>query len=305
MKSLSFLATGSNLSANLFVADGGAAPRPGVVVVGSWLTVKEQMPASYAALLADAGFAALTFDFRGFGASEGSPREVESARAKAQDILDAAAFLATRPEVDGGRVGVLAVCASAHYAALALGGAASFAGAPSPVKSAVMVAPWLHDAEIVRQVYGGEAAVAGRLERARAARARYVTTGEVEYVTAASNVDPAAAMFAEGDALDYYLNPSRGAVPEWGNRFAVMAWSEWLTMDSPSLADRLSTPLRIVTSEQSATPGGVKKFVARLRGPHDVVWTEGSQFHFYDDAATVRFAADRAAEHFRRTLGPS
>ena len=48
------------------------------------------MPASQAPALAHAGFAALTFDFRGCGESEGEPREVESPRAKADDIEAAA-----------------------------------------------------------------------------------------------------------------------------------------------------------------------------------------------------------------------
>jgi hypothetical protein len=135
------------------------------------------------------------------------------------------------------------------------------------------------------------------------ARERYVTTGEVEYITAASNSDPTAAMYWEGDALDYYLNPRRGAIPQWGGRFALMAWQEWLEFDPIVLADRVTTPLCIVTSEHSATPGGARQYAGRVRGSCEEVWTSGTQFDFYDDAATVRFAAVQAAAHFQRTLG--
>lgn len=303
MKPLTFNGSGGALAANLYASKGSSQPRPGIVVVGSWLTVKEQMPAVYAPYLAEAGYAALTFDFRGFGASQGGPREVESARAKAQDILDAAAFLATLPEVDQARVGVLAICASAHYTALALQGASTF-GKPA-IKSVAMVAPWLHDGSLVEKLYGGKAAVQERLEKARAARARYVTTSEVEYVPAASNTDQAAAMYMEGDLLDYYLNPKRGAIREWGARFATMAWTEWLTMDSTALAPGFGAPLRVITSEQSATPDGVRRFAQGLSAKHDVVWgpaATSSQFDFYDDPATVRFSATQAIEHFRSTL---
>ncbi|MDB4974843.1 MAG: hypothetical protein JWN48_3184 [Myxococcaceae bacterium] len=303
MQSLKFHGSGGALAANLYAPNDSSQPLPGVVVVGSWLTVKEQMPAVYAPFLADAGYATLTFDFRGFGASDGGPREVESARAKAQDILDAAAFLGSLPEVDHTRIGVLAICASGHYTALALQGASTFGH--SAIKSVVMVAPWLQDAPIVEKLYGGRSAVQERLEKARLARARHVTTSEIEYIPAASNTDPAAAMYMEGDLLDYYLNPKRGAVPEWGARFATMAWTEWLTMDSTALAPRFGAPLRIVTSEQSATPDGVRRFAQGLSARHDVVWgpaDASSQFHFYDDPATVRFSASKAIEHFRSTL---
>lgn len=181
-----------------------------------------------------------------------------SPRRKAEDIRNALLFLRTRAEVDPERAGVLAIGASAGYSALA-------ALDEPAVKSIVMVAPWLHDAAIVKEMYGGDAGVAERLAKARAAGEHYVMTGTVDYVPAASNSDPTAAMYASGDALDYYLNPKRGAIPQWGARFAVMAWKEWLEFDPIPTAARINVPLRIVTSEQSATPGGAKQFAAGLR----------------------------------------
>jgi hypothetical protein len=154
-------------------------------------------------------------------------------------------------------------------------------------KSAVMVAPWLHDAGIVREVYGGEDKVQERLAQARAARGKYAKTGQIDYVKAASNSDPSAAMYWPGEALDYYLNPERGKVPEWGGRLASMAWEEWLTFDPISIASGVRAPVRLVTGEGSATPGGARKFESALGGPHDSVWIEGNQFEFYDDPGRV------------------
>jgi dienelactone hydrolase len=294
-KEVVFHSEGAKLAGVLYGQGVSGKRVPGVLVMGSWLTVKEQMPSNYAPFVADAGCVAMTFDFRRFGASDGQPREVESPRAKAEDIGNAAMFLRTRPEVDPERIGVLAICASAGYAALAL------LDQPA-IKSVAMVAPWLHDAEILRPIYGGEAGVADRLAKGQAAREHYVRTGLVDYVPAASNTDATAAMYAPGDALDYYLNPARGRVPQWGGRFAVMAWKEWLEFDPIALADRISTPIRIVTSEASATPGGARKFADRLKGPHDVVWGSGTQFDFYDQPATVSFAAHHAIDHLSKTL---
>jgi hypothetical protein len=291
MESVHFYSQGARLSGHLYRSSvEGAA----VVVVGAWLTVKEQMPSNYAPLLAAAGVTALVFDYHGFGESGGEPREVESATKKSEDIRNAAVFLAGRM-AHPARVGVLAICGSAGYTAVA--------SVEDPViRSIVMVAPWLHDAGIVRAIYGGEDGVNTRLARAQAARERYVASGEVEYVKAASNTDPTAAMYWEGDFLDYYLNPQRAAIPQWGGRFATMAWTEWLRFDPIAVAPRIGVPVRIVTSEASATPQGAKAFAAGLAGPHDLVWTSGTQFDFYDRPSTVRFAADRAVEHFSRTL---
>ena len=61
----------NRLVGHLFSA---GAPAPGVLVTGSWTTVKEQMADLYARRLAEAGLTALTFDFAHFGESDGESR---------------------------------------------------------------------------------------------------------------------------------------------------------------------------------------------------------------------------------------
>jgi hypothetical protein len=294
---VTFDSQGDQLVGTLYLpANAAAATAPAVIVTGSWLTVKEQMPANYAPKLAEAGFVALTFDFRGFGESAGAPREVESAARKADDIRAAARFLRTHPAVDGARVGALPICATAGYTAV-------LCTQDDPGLAAVaMVAPWLHDTAIVEALYGGTAAVAQRLDAARAARATFEATGEVVYVKAVSNTDPTAAMYAPGDIFDYYLNARRGAVPAWGGRFAVMAWTEWFGFDPIAIAPKVRVPTRIITGPQTATPGGAAAFASRLTAPHDVVSLPGTQFDFYDDPATVGAAAASAIAYFRTAL---
>jgi uncharacterized protein len=292
---VTFESQGKRLVGRLYLPEGKDRLPPVVIVTGSWLTVKEQMPARYAPLLVDAGFAVLTFDFRGFGGSDGQLREVESPARKADDIRAAVHFLQKQPNVDGSRIGVLPICASAGYAAVA-------STTEPAIKSITMVAPWLHDKAIVESIYGGAAGVADRMEKARMSHARFDETKTIDYVKAASNSDPSAAMYWEGDALDYYLNPKRGAIPEWGGRFAVMAWTEWLTFDPIAIAAKVAAPTRLVTGEQTATPGGARQFADAMKAAHDVVSLPGTQFDFYDNPTTVAAAAAAAVEHFRRTL---
>ena len=294
---ISFFSQGARLTGALWssssLSSHGRAPA--VIVSGSWTTVKEQMPANYAPLLADAGFVVLTFDFRGFGESEGAPREVESPHGKAEDIRNAVAFLRTHPAVDPDRIGAVPICASAGYVAAAM--------IDEPhLRSVAMVAPWLHDREIVRTMYGGEDAVRERIDQALAARERYASVDDVAYVPAASSTDASAAMHMPADAIDYYLNPRRGAIPAWGGRFAVMAWKEWLEFDAIALAPRVGAPVRLITGEQTATPAGARKFEAGLGGARDSVWLDGTQFDFYDNPATVTAAAEHAIAHLRSTL---
>ena len=73
MQEVTFTSAGVHLVGHLFLPPNfdETAQYPSAIVTGSWTSVKEQMPDEYASLLAQQGILALTFDFTGFGQSEG------------------------------------------------------------------------------------------------------------------------------------------------------------------------------------------------------------------------------------------
>jgi uncharacterized protein len=80
----------------------GRAP---VVVMGHGLAaVKEMRLAAYAERFVAAGFHVLVFDYRHFGDSEGSPRQLLDIKKQHQDWTAAVTYARTRPDVDGTRV---------------------------------------------------------------------------------------------------------------------------------------------------------------------------------------------------------
>lgn len=291
---VTFQSEGVTLKGNLFLPPDFDPTQtyPGVVVGGTWTSVKEQMSDRYAERLAQRGYVTLDYDFRNYGESEGEPRQFESPTLKIQDNRHAVTYLASLPFVDANHIGALGICASAGYMS---GTVASDAR----IKSLALVAPWLHDAGLVRAIYGGEAGVHHRLELADAARQKYETTGEVEYVPACDPNNPDAAM---PYPLDFYLNPERGALPQWTNRFAVMAWREWLEFDGIQYGAQLRAPLLIVHSEAAAVPDGAKAFFAAVPAPKDIFWTQGEQLDFYDQEPQVSKSVEAVHNHFERTL---
>ena len=45
---------------------------------------------------------------------------------------------------------------------------------------------------------------------------------------------------------DYYLNPERGAIPQWSaDKFAVMSWEDWLTTNPMPTAKTLNAPTQL------------------------------------------------------------
>ncbi|MGH9371169.1 MAG: alpha/beta hydrolase [Vicinamibacterales bacterium] len=202
-KRITFQSGNDTIVGSLHLPDRSEHRWPTIIFTGSWTTVKEQMPAVYARRLTDAGFAALTFDFRHWGESGGEPRAYESPASKIEDIQSAARYLHRQAVVDPDRIGGLAVCASAGYMAHAI-------AAGAPIRALALVAAWLHDPVSIVPLYGGEAEVRRRIEAGQAARQRFDRSGTVDYVPAYDPNDPNAAMFFP---LDYYASPERGAVP--------------------------------------------------------------------------------------------
>ena len=266
--------------------------QPGVIVTGSWLTVKEQMPILYARRLAEIGYTAFVFDFAGFGESQGEPRQTEIPARKIADILAAVEFVQTYSFVDADRVGSLAVCASAQYTLAALGRGA-------PIRSFVSVAGWYHDPISVAPFYGDDAGVALRVDRARAAMDRYVRTGELTMVPAYKDGDDRAGMFFR---LDYYGLAERGAVPAWKNEMSEMTWLYWFAYDGTSAAPRVTTPSLFVHADGCVFPDHVRQIHAQLKGPKELVWSEGNQIDFYDQPKQVDAAMSAATDWFARTL---
>lgn len=266
---------------------------PAVIIGGSWTTVKEQMAQTYAEKMAQKGFMTLVFDYRGFGESTGMPRNYENPDLKAEDLQGALDFLETHPRVDGSRIFGLGICASAGYLA-------KVAAADDRFNAIAMVAPWLHDKEAVEMIYGGKTGVAEKIARARQAKENYKKTGQVEYVPAISTTDKDAAMYGN---WDYYLNPERGAIPQWPNQFAVMSWEGWLTFDPLSLGTRIVAPTMIVHSEKAALPHKTKTFYDSLAGVKQIHWTQGSQFDFYDNETIVSESVGTVADFFNQQTG--
>jgi uncharacterized protein len=266
--------------------------QPGVIAMGSWLTVKEQMATTYARRLAERGYTALAFDFSGFGESDGEPRQAELPARKIGDIAAAVQFMRTLAFVDPQRIGCLAVCASAQYTLRAIVDGA-------PIRSFASVAGWFHDSASIAPFYGGEPGVALRLSRARAALERFVRDREVMMAPAYAEGDDRAGMHFR---LDYYGSTSRGAVPAWSNTMAEMTWLYWLSFDGLSAAPAVTTPSMFVHADGCAFPEHVTRVHAHIAGPKQLVWGEGNQIDFYDQAPAVSFSVEAVHDWFTRTL---
>ncbi len=279
-RQVSFDSNGVELKGVLFTPTRTSESLPGAVVTGAWTTVKEQMPGTYARELAARGFAALAFDFTGWGESAGQPRYVEDPETKTKDILAAAAFMGSLAEVDADNIAGVGVCASSGYMADAV------ADSDAP-QSVALIAPWLHNPTMAEEIYGGHETATGLIAASEAENAAETV------LLGASATNENSAMYQ----APYYTEDHRGLIPEYDNKFSLLSWKPWLTYDAQASADRLAKPMLMVGSPSIALPAGASAYEARMNAPLEKVWLgeDVTQFDFYDRVDVVTAAADAVA----------
>lgn len=99
----------------LLTPDKGKGPFPTVIMAGGWCYVKEIVMPNYADFFLREGFAALIFDYRNFGASEGSLRQHVDPWMQIEDYRNAISFAETLPEVDRERIAVWGISYSGGH----------------------------------------------------------------------------------------------------------------------------------------------------------------------------------------------
>lgn len=286
---------GLTLVGDLFTPEGFDETRQyqAVIVQGSFTSVKEQMPGTYAQRFADQGLVALAFDYAHYGQSGGEPRQLESPAEKLRDLQAAVDHLLGLPYVDA--VGMVGVCTSASNAA--------YLGATEPrIKALATIAAFLPGPALYNAMYG-EQALAQRKATSADARRVYERTGEADLVPAYSETNPSAVNYTpvEG-AYDYYLNPARAAIPAYRNEAAVMGLEQFLELDPISQAPAITVPTMVVHSEGSAFPDEARRLFEAIPAEKELVWADGNHYAYYDSPAQIDNAVANVSRFFRTHL---
>lgn len=101
---VAFESDGARCAAWLYPPARAEGPAPCVVLAHGWTGIREAGLDPFARRFADAGLAALVFDYRHFGASEGEPRQLLDVGRQLEDWNAAVAYARARDDVDAARV---------------------------------------------------------------------------------------------------------------------------------------------------------------------------------------------------------
>ena len=261
-----------------------------VVAVGPLTSVKEQAAGTYARAMAERGYAALAFDYRHFGESDGAPRQFENPETNIADIRNAATSLLGDPRLTSRPLYGVGVCFGAGPMVRAVAGDSRF-------RAFAGVAGVYTDNARTRSAMG--AAYQADIERGRAAERRWKETGEAETIPAVAPDGGDVAMPLR-EAYEFYGTP-RGQVRNYVNGYAVQSMAYTLPFDARGAADVIEVPALLVHSQKALAPELARAFYSAVKSHKRELWLDSQgQIDFYDDPRLITPAADAVAGFFAR-----
>ena len=243
------------------------------VIIGPMTYQKEQAPTEYAKRLAALGHTALAFDCRYRGESGGTPRAWENPYHKVADIISAASFLRAQSGINTDRLIGLGICQGSSEMLRAV-------AEDEVLAAGVTLAGQYRDRE-GDIAWLTEEGYAARLAKGQAAKAKYLATGEIDYVAGVDEFDMDVGMPGKFVWDWYHVWADKGL---WDNRYAVMSDADLLPYESISAARSLDKPYLLIHSDNSFLPDAARRHFDAMPSARKTLLWEGDTPHlsYYD-----------------------
>lgn len=291
-----FTSEGDGCAGTLYLpaGAGSGSRRAGLVMGNRFASVRQMYLPEYARAFAAAGLAVLTIDYRFLGDSEGQPRQQVMPETQCDDLRNALTWLAARPEVNAGRLGLWgASFAGGHVLRIAVH--------DSRVKAVAAQVPALGLWRYLRD--GEPRAREAMRDKALAERLDYAATGSPRLIAITAPDGAESVLGAEG--YGWHAGNERRH-PTFRNEIAAHSLDRILPYDPAAFVEDISpTPmLMIVADRDTTTPTYVALNAFERAGqPKHLVHVDGSHYDVYEDeevkrrsiAATTEFLLEHLA----------
>jgi fermentation-respiration switch protein FrsA (DUF1100 family) len=293
---IQFDAQGTTIKGWLYLPDQGNR-HPLVVLAHGWAATKEMYLDDYAKIFSRAGIAALVFDHRNFGASEGLPRQEMDPWAQVNDYRHAISYAIGLSQIDEDRIGVWGTSYS--------GGHAIVLGAiDRRVKCVVSQCPTISGWRNALRRFPGDTlpAMKKRFQDDRLARFRGAPPVMVPILpdlhiadSGSENVkDYAGAVGNDGGIWFSTMPPRRRAA--WRNEITLRTLELYSEYEPGSYIERVSpTPLLMITADADTLVGTDEVLAAYARAlePKRLLILPGGHYDLYGMQRTAGAMAAR------------
>lgn len=296
-QTVEFMSEGTCCRGWHYVPD-GPGPHP-YVVMGHGLGATIELGLDdFARRFADAGYGVLAFDYRGFGFSDGEPRQVISVGRQLADWAAALSFVRSLPAVDAGRIAVWG-------SSFGGGHAISVAARDHEVAAAISQVPFgdgLQSVFKIRPLTAVKLTIAGLVDLAGS----LVGAGP-KYVPLVGRPGDTALM-AAADSYDGYMQlvPAEAVDSgRWRDRAAARI-ALWIGLYSPRRSARkVQAPLLVVAaSGDTIAPSKGAVAAANAAPKGELIEYDGGHFDYYKGPGFDKIVADEIA-FLDRVLKPA
>lgn len=286
---------GSVVRGTLYTPTQVTAPVPGVVLGHGWGMTAGGDLEDYAKAIAQEGIAALTFDFRRLGASDGEPRQEIDPFWQIEDFRTAVTFLSAQPAVQSRNIGIWGSSYSGGHVLVV-------AATDSRVRAVVAQVPTISGFEAGRRKTHPERleALHESFHADRRSRLNGERPGMIQTVGTPDEADRVA--YPGADSYEYMSGQGK-LVGTWRNETTVRSLEAARAYEPGTWIDRIAPKalLMIVAIEDRTTPVDMQLAAfERALEPKRLLMVPGGHYAVYQQEFARTSKA--AAEWFRRHL---
>lgn len=266
---------------------------PGIVTANPITSIKQLTSPNYAERLAQSGFAILVFDYRGWGSSEGEPRNHIAPYEQVQDVKDAITWLQNQSEIDPERMGGLGVSmGGAHMLYLA-----TF---DNRLEAVVVIATAINGVNMWQGMFGEEAFNQIINQDAEDRANRFENNITQNYKNAWGMPGDSNCVFCVEEAYRFYTNAQNTYAPEFENRATVQSIQNILEYN-PDYAVNLASPTAVlfIHAAKDVVPlAMVEEIYNRTSYPKKLVVADSLHTELYGTEPYITQAAGEAIKWF-------
>lgn len=280
VRSVRFENEGQQLAATLYVPESISAKVPAILLCHGFCGVKELLLPTFAEFFAEKGFVAMTFDYRGFGESEGEPGRLVPAL-QVSDIRAALTCLSSQPEVDADRLGLWGT---------SFGGANVIVAASQDERVKALA---------VQITFGdGERVITGRMDEEEKTRFLEMLTKlkDKREATGKEMMVSLPKVLSDAQSRAFYEDYHE-RFPALDIKIPFLTTLETLGHKPERVLDQVKVPIHFTGARQDGVnpPAEMQSLFDQATGTKELLWCDATHYDIYEGKPFVQVASAQAA----------